>query len=677
MAWVSQGTVSVTNGSAEVVGAGTNWFGALQNGWGFVGPDGRAYEVLTVNSATSLTLRSNYQGSTASAQTYSVFPTSSLESDLAASVQALIANYSGVYNTVGQGRFPGDVVFDEDRDTGLNNPASNEVGLKAGGDLQLALKGGKARGAAVMQSLTDGEADRLLINGGHGLGGDAINLTDADDLDDLSASMFFRNGSIVSVPANSPYLDARWSGIHVEGGSNTSLQIVGEGNAEKLFSRVKAYGGDYSSWKEMYGAGDDATFGELTASSDFYLYSSSNDSYFKLNANGSGLFDFNPYSEDGSNKSSVRWFRGVNTTGVVSFDILQGNDTTGVNHRFCGNGHSFLCNFQGDLSVGHTTPGARLDVRKNSTSIPAGKFIVESGSFTGNAVVIASDRTASSAFDFMEMRSDEDGVSDIEVRFRGDGEVTATGSFTGGGADYAEFFEWLDGNPENEDRRGVSVVLVGNKIRPALAPEVPFGVISANPSVVGDGDIDRWKEKFLRDDFGAYIEEDYEVIQWSETVTRIEVETVQATETVERSKTVIEVEDGRAVQRVVTEAIEVPLFDEYPLFDGGGAEIGIHRAPRMVEVELQVEEVIQHDYAHDAIPEGLIVPDDAERVTQQRRKLNPEYDPSREYIPRADRAEWDTVGLMGKLRVLKGQPVGSRWIKMRDVSAEVEEWLVR
>jgi hypothetical protein len=35
------------------------------------------------------------------------------------------------------------------------------------------------------------------------------------------------------------------------------------------------------------------------------------------------------------------------------------------------------------------------------------------------------------------------------------------------------------------------------------------------------------------------------------------------------------------------------------------------------------------------------------------------------------------VGLMGKLRIRKGQPTGSNWIKMRDVSDTVEEWLVR
>ena len=32
-------------------------------------------------------------------------------------------------------------------------------------------------------------------------------------------------------------------------------------------------------------------------------------------------------------------------------------------------------------------------------------------------------------------------------------------------------------------------------------------------------------------------------------------------------------------------------------------------------------------------------------------KLNPEYDPDKEYINRENRKEWDTVGLLGKLYV--------------------------
>ena len=177
-------------------------------------------------------------------------------------------------------------------------------------------------------------------------------------------------------------------------------------------------------------------------------------------------------------------------------------------------------------------------------------------------------RTAHSGFVFLSCRSN--GGGDIEFNLRGDGNAYADGSWNGGGADYAEFFEWSDGNTSAEDRRGISVVLDGDKIREATSGEEPIGVISGNPSVVGDADMERWKGKYLRDEYGAY-----------------------------------------------------------DLDENGD------------------------------------------------RKLNPDYDPESEYISRENRAEWDCVGLMGKIRIRKGQVTGSRWIKMRDINDSVEEWLVR
>jgi hypothetical protein len=208
----------------------------------------------------------------------------------------------------------------------------------------------------------------------------------------------------------------------------------------------------------------------------------------------------------------------------------------------------------------HTTGAQTMTVYNNSASCAAnGIFLV------GTA------RTANAAYDIMNGWSN--GVNDKEFRVKGDGNVTCDGSFTGGGADYAEYFEWSDGNPDNEDRRGYSVVLDNEKIRKATSSDAAssiIGVISGNPSVIGDGDIQRWKYKYLRDDFGGYD------------------------------------------------------LDE-----------------------------------------------NGDRV------LNPNYDPDQEYTPREDRIEWDTVGLMGKLRIRKGQPTGSNWIKMRNISDAVEEWLVR
>ena len=134
-------------------------------------------------------------------------------------------------------------------------------------------------------------------------------------------------------------------------------------------------------------------------------------------------------------------------------------------------------------------------------------------------------------------------------------------------------FEWEDGNPDNEDRRGISVVLVGDKIRAATSSDDTsqiIGVISGNPAVTGDGAYTKWHLKYLLDDYNNYI------------------------------------------------------LDE-----------------------------------------------------NNERKLNPDYDPTKTYIPREDRKEWSAVGMLGKLRVKVNQPVGANWIKLKNISDTVEQWLVR
>lgn len=61
----------------------------------------------------------------------------------------------------------------------------------------------------------------------------------------------------------------------------------------------------------------------------------------------------------------------------------------------------------------------------------------------------------------------------------------------------------------------------------------------------------------------------------------------------------------------------------------------------------------------------------------QERIINPEYDEEAEYIPRKDRSEWIIIGLLDQVPIKKGQPVGDRWLKMKDVSEDVELWFIR
>tara|TARA_R100000773_G_scaffold15736_1_gene14330 strand:- start:1750 stop:4293 length:2544 start_codon:yes stop_codon:yes gene_type:complete len=241
-------------------------------------------------------------------------------------------------------------------------------------------------------------------------------------------------------------------------------------------------------------------------------------------------------------------------------------------------------------------------------------------SFTQDLHAWDAIRAGSSAFNFGRWRSNVGGSPDSEFIFNGAGTATADGSWNGGGADYAEYFEWADGNSSNEDRVGVSVKLDGTKIVPSTSSDDPseiIGVISANPSVVGDTAGTRWQSKYERDDYNRYIYEAYTFTEW----------TVPATET---------------------------------------------------------EEAIHHIYPTDYIPSDVTVPSDAVVISKDedgnnlmRKKLNSSFDESLSYVPRSDRKEWDTVGLMGKIRMTKGQKTGTNWIKMRDISDTVEEWLIR
>lgn len=141
-------------------------------------------------------------------------------------------------------------------------------------------------------------------------------------------------------------------------------------------------------------------------------------------------------------------------------------------------------------------------------------------------------------------------------------------------ADYAEYYEWLDGNVYNEDRIGLLVTLDGEKIKLANFGDEILGIISGTAAVIGDDPASSWKRKYLTDDFGRIIYEDREDFE------EIIVEKINE-------------ETGEIYEE--TEIVSLG-FSKYPI-------------------------------------------------------LNPEYDPTQEYIPRSERPEWDIVGLLGKLYV--------------------------
>jgi len=338
---------------------------------------------------------------------------------------------------------------------------------------------------------------------------------------------------------------------------------------------------------------------------------------------------------DGENLGAIV-FRGVNTSAVskegAQITVIQDGtnaSTVPAAMKFATGGTERMRIIsQGALQVSDTG-----SYRTWSSNITGNQFIrgdagqvvltadATSTGYTNDVMRSLCNRSSSSSYEFLTCTSGN--LGDDEFRLRGDGQAYADGSWNGGGADYAEYFEWADGNATDEDRVGFTVVLDGNQIRKATSSDDALsiiGAVSANPSVVGDVDIGAWKHKYLRDDFGRYIRDTHNVVEWTETVSE---------------------EDGQ-------------------------------------------EREVKHSYEDWNIPSDVTVPDDAITSSHDEdgkpythRRLNPDYDPDRSYISREDRPEWATIGMMGKLRILKGQPTGSNWIKMRDVSDTAEEWLVR
>jgi hypothetical protein len=139
MAWYRAGTVTVTNGSAAVTGAGTNFVANVGIGEAFLGPDGRVYEIGEVISATSLNLTGPYLGGSGGGQGYAILPTQSFARDLAVGAAELLNTFGAVRDGIGQGLIGDGTVaapalrFSADQDTGIYRSAANSLTIATGG----------------------------------------------------------------------------------------------------------------------------------------------------------------------------------------------------------------------------------------------------------------------------------------------------------------------------------------------------------------------------------------------------------------------------------------------------------------------------------------------------------------------------------------------------------------
>jgi len=191
--------------------------------------------------------------------------------------------------------------------------------------------------------------------------------------------------------------------------------------------------------------------------------------------------------------------------------------------------------------------------------------------------------------------------------------TTATG--------YAEMFEWADGNPDNEDRAGHTVVLIDDRIVIASRFDSPTDIIGViggdNTSVaaISNTSPEEWHGKHLRDEYNRLIWEPQVMVEWV---------------------------DANNSYRHWYEADRIPAGIEVP-------------------------------------PTATFYNDVWNGHKLIRQVLSEEYkNPNKtveHYLPRWERKEWGIVVLLGRAKVKNGSLPNPNW-KLLTNGANASEWLV-
>ncbi|WP_256674836.1 phage tail protein [Pseudomonas moraviensis] len=159
MPWYKTGTVSVTQNSNAVIGAGTAFIANSRVGDGFRGPDGRWYEVTNIASNTALSISPNYEGPTATGGFYSIMPVQGYQKDLSDQVRAILNDYGEKLAALGTtGNY--DTLPVTKGGTGGEDQASARLGLeaaKSGANSDITELSGLTKALSVGQGGTGGK----------------------------------------------------------------------------------------------------------------------------------------------------------------------------------------------------------------------------------------------------------------------------------------------------------------------------------------------------------------------------------------------------------------------------------------------------------------------------------------------------------------------------------------
>lgn len=220
----------------------------------------------------------------------------------------------------------------------------------------------------------------------------------------------------------------------------------------------------------------------------------------------------------------------------------------------------------------------------------------------------------------------------IQVTSPSDGGTEALGriitnNITMGQADYAEYFEWDDGNILDSDRDGYFASMNGKMIRFAENDTDVIGVtnnkVYGTSGIVGDAAEKAWHANSLKDDLGRLIVQDNYKYPLRKLFLKYQVEMTPEVINFLDSK-----EDHDPT--IITEILDLDLHINSSYLEMSG---------------------MTGESADNAFNLNQLTTEISNLRPIQVSVQNPDYDPNITYIPRSERPEWTLVSMLGKIYV--------------------------
>lgn len=235
---------------------------------------------------------------------------------------------------------------------------------------------------------------------------------------------------------------------------------------------------------------------------------------------GPGAEIFNDYSNNIAS-GSCSHAEGSYTTASGRYSHAEGEFTTASGHWSHVEGFHTTANGYYSHAEGHYTTTSGVSSHAEGYFTTASDYQHSSGKYNDKKSAPSSgdtqDTTHTDAI-FM-VGCGTSSAKKNAFRITSGGKCYGAMAFGASGADFAELFEWADGNPNNEDRRGLFVTLEGEKIKLANVGDDYIGIVSGDQAFIGNSASEEWQGKYLTDVFGTKLSQEVEVPAKTDDVT--------------------------------------------------------------------------------------------------------------------------------------------------------------